>query len=384
MINYCTLHEVFCTFNTDRIKTEKSVIGEQIGGGREYKLECAINVFKTAVKIVVDDIIDNGVQFNFPGSSRGSASMFIDTIKGESYDRFKKKKYLFRDVDPMASNFSIHRLCYLMETASGTMIKRSMRLDSGRRKRIVNKTNNGGFKLGPIKTYKDYVDEVHSLFQYLKRGEIHAILRFGFSGVRLFISYGLDLIIRQNYTEGHEKKKHREFLFCIGTLPSKHKYRLKYTLRRARTRARVMWRRLMFVHDGYYYFSLSKSRLKEIEKDLLRGKEIELKRIQLYKIYDEAIMRALNHSFLFRIKMEEDFSSRFCIIRDIKSNNIELLEVFSGWTLYNISHHVRTYKTILKEESNAYVRHIREKNKPKYAKWLQIRKEKRNKQLKDK
>ena len=92
--------------------------------------------------MVVDDIIDNNVDFKFPGIGRTQAYMRMKRTDGKKFKKaFKNGKW--NDVDFLTSNFSGYQISLDMESKKRTSRQKDIYLSPKDRDRITENTNLG-------------------------------------------------------------------------------------------------------------------------------------------------------------------------------------------------------------------------------------------------
>lgn len=133
-----TASDLFMNFSGKRMKmTAKEC--EAILKNR-HKDIIAKRVFREAVRMVVDDIIENGNTFLLPTRSR-KASMYMKKFKGEDFTRLRKFGK-WKKVDFYESLFSGYQM-YLRYSIGGMDKEKPIYLDPTRRDRIDELTNEG-------------------------------------------------------------------------------------------------------------------------------------------------------------------------------------------------------------------------------------------------
>lgn len=138
-------------------------------------------------------------------------------------------------------------------------------------------------------------------------------------------------------------------------------------MNKLKTKARIMYRRLHYVWDGYCYFSLSKPRLERIKDKLRQGEMIDFGEVMLHKCYDEAFAKALDRSALFRVKTGNE-DTRFASLEHLVTDKAELIEVFHYWDWDTLCLSKRNFMTIMPTERS--VQQIYNQNIKPYYEWL--------------
>jgi hypothetical protein len=133
-----TAKDLFMGFSGRRMKmTAKEC--EAILGNR-HKDIIAKRVFREAVRMVIDDIIENGITFLLPTRSR-QANLFMKKFQGEDFSR-RRKMGKWRKVDFYESLFSGYQM-YLRYNVGGRYKEKPVYLDPARRDRIDELTSQG-------------------------------------------------------------------------------------------------------------------------------------------------------------------------------------------------------------------------------------------------
>lgn len=361
MDNGANLHtfkfrELFIRFDLNSLKLNNKDLLSVYKKG--HKRDFAISVFKMSLIKVIDDIIDKGIQFQFPNSNRGKSWLCMQRITGEEYIQ-SRKNGAFKNFDPVDTNFSAYRIEYCMEKLDGSLVRIPVHLDAKRTKRIAKLAKEHKLKIGKVKTFKNYYKFVKEQYPILCQNDIYRILRYGYFSFRLHMNYGVDIYTRS-----------KDFLLQTGSIYTDQTTMLNYVMKKLKTKARVLYRRLHFLWDGYSYFSLSKERMVEVQKQLQTNKVIDFGEVVLYKFYDDAFTSALNRGALFKIKAG-DPSTRFTNLENLVTDKAELLEVFHDWNWDTISLNKRNYLTILPTEK--YIQTIYNNNIKPYMKWLKMK-----------
>lgn len=106
------------------------------------KRDFATLIWKESVRLVVDDIIENNIQFKLPGLGRTQSYIQMERTTG---DKFKKafKRGKWRDVDFITSNFSGYQLQLVMESMKRTRRTKPIYLGHKDKDRITEYTNQG-------------------------------------------------------------------------------------------------------------------------------------------------------------------------------------------------------------------------------------------------
>lgn len=142
-MNYAT----GCAFNLDEIMMNLNMSKLKFNGndaikinGEPHRKVVAKKVFKEALKIILNDIIDNNVTFELPTGGR-PASIYIKRTQGDNFINARKNGK-WRDVDFLQSNFSGNQMVFSMKT-DNIIKEKPIYLDSKLKNKITDNTNKG-------------------------------------------------------------------------------------------------------------------------------------------------------------------------------------------------------------------------------------------------
>ena len=355
------LRELFITFDTKALKVKKKELFPIFKDGD--KRTFATIVFRDSLEMVIDDIIENGIQFQFPNSYKRKSWFCMQRISDTEYINARKRG-AYKNFDPVDTNFAAYRIEYCIEKNDGSIKRIPVHLNAKRTKKIAKLASAHKLKVGRVKTFQDYYEAIGKKYPMLCQNDIYRILRFGYFSFRLYMAYGADI-----YTSS------RTFLLQTGSIYTDRFTMLRYVMNKLKSKARIMYRRLHYVWDGYCYFSLSKPRLDRIKDKLRQGEIIDFGEVMLHKCYDEAFAKALDRPVLFRVKAGNE-DTRFASVEHLVTDKAELIEVFHYWDWDTLSLSKRNFMTILPAERS--VQQVYNQNIKPYAEWLR---QKRLKQL---
>ena len=132
--------DLFDNFPVEKLKMTKGQCISTYPDGN--KRDLAASIFTRSVQMVVDDIIDNNVDFKFPGIGRTQAYMRMKRTNGNKFKRaFKNGKW--NDVDFLTSNFSGYQISLDMESKKKAFKQKDIYLSPKDRDRITENTNLG-------------------------------------------------------------------------------------------------------------------------------------------------------------------------------------------------------------------------------------------------
>ena len=106
------------------------------------KRDLAASIFVRSVEIVTDDIIENNVQFKFPGLGTTQAYLQMKRTEGSDFkDAFKRGKW--RDIDFIKSNFCGYQLSLIMESLKRPIREKLIYLSKNKKEKITEYVNKG-------------------------------------------------------------------------------------------------------------------------------------------------------------------------------------------------------------------------------------------------
>lgn len=106
------------------------------------KRDLASSIFIRSVEMVVDDIIENNIQFKLPGIGQTQSYLQMERTTGDDFKQaFKRGKW--RDVDFIRSNFTGYCLKFTMLSKKRTMRVKMVYLANSKTRKITEYTNKG-------------------------------------------------------------------------------------------------------------------------------------------------------------------------------------------------------------------------------------------------
>lgn len=142
-MNYATgyalnIHDIFSNFDCSKLKLTSKECEKLIGN--RHRENIAKDIFKSAIKLVLDDIINNNVTFLLPTRSK-KAELYMKRFNKDQFS--KARRYgKWSDVDFLSSNFSSYQMSFKFQSA-GVIREKLVYLDPVNKKKITNNTNNG-------------------------------------------------------------------------------------------------------------------------------------------------------------------------------------------------------------------------------------------------
>ena len=295
------LNELFMNFKSSALKIDGESL-RRLYGNEHKKLLC-YRVFRECVKLIVDDIIDNDVEFRLPTGSR-KTSLLMHTYREEDFKRARQNGK-FSEVDFLDSAFTGNQIILYMYGHRNMPKTKQVYVNKELKQRITDYTHQKRVYYGKHpKTLKDYYDAIQAKFPKIPATDLHKILNFGWKSLYLINSYGGDVLIKDS-----------GFWFYIGELRNDSLAHFEYYKKKLRNKMRVMYNRKKIPWDGYYYFGLSEERYAEyVNSKKRRGrprKYYEFGNVILYKMWDECSIAESGLKYFFKIPYPIDMGFTF-------------------------------------------------------------------------
>lgn len=295
------LDEIFQNFKSQNLLID-GVSLQRLYGDNHKKRLC-YKVFRECVKIIVNDIIDNDVEFQLPTGSR-KTSLQMHTYRDEEFKKARKNGK-FMEVDFIDSNFIANQLQFYMYGHRNIPKAKQVYVNKELKERITKYTNEGRVYYGKIvKTIKDYYPLIKEKFPLIPDSDLQKILNFGWKSLYLVNTYGGDVLIKDS-----------GFWFYIGVLRNDSLGHFNYYKMKLRNKIRVMYSRKKIPWDGYYYFGLSDERYKEfVNSKKKRGrprKHYNFGNIVLYKLWEDCSLSESNFRYFFKVPYPIDMGFTF-------------------------------------------------------------------------
>ena len=132
--------DLFNNFPVNKLKMSKEQCVATYPDGS--KRDLAASIFTRSVQMVVDDIINNNIDFKFPTLGQTQAYLRMKRTTGQNFKKaFKNGKW--NDVDFLTSNFSGYQIVLDMESKKRTTRQKDIYLSPKDRDRITENTNLG-------------------------------------------------------------------------------------------------------------------------------------------------------------------------------------------------------------------------------------------------
>lgn len=308
------LPEIYQNFKSRNLKIDGYSLNYLYGDN--HKKALCYKVFKCCLWLILNDVIDNDVEFALPVNSRAT-SIIMRTYRDKDF-MYSRQNGKFADVDFLESDFTGHELQFCMYGGRGIPKRKRIFVDKTLKKKITDYTNQGRVYYGKTKkTLKDYYDQVKKEFPIIPIEDIKKILNFGWKSVYLVVSYGGDVLIKEDNN-----------WFYIGTLRKNSLQHFKYYKVKLCNKMRVMFKRHKCQWDGYYYFTLNDERYqKYLNCKNKRGrpkKWFEFGNILLYKLKEECLIAESEGKHLFRLKYPIDIGFTFYTL-NLKTKDAEFV-----------------------------------------------------------
>ena len=296
-----TVDELFMNFKSPNLKID--CISLQRLYGDNHKKQLCYKVFRECCKIIINDIIENDVEFQLPVGSR-KTSLFMHTYRETEFE-YARKNGKFEEIDFYESNFTANQIQLCMYGHKNIPIKKQVYVGTNLKQKITDYTNSGKvYFRKTIKTIKDYFESVYELFPQIPQQDIRKILNFGWKALYLINSYGGDVLI-----------KDYSFWMYIGFLHSNSLTHFEYYKKKLRNKIRIMFNRKKIQWDGYYYFSVSEEKYQEyINSKKKRGrprKHFNFGKVNFYKLWDECSLANSGQKYFFKVPYPIDMGFTF-------------------------------------------------------------------------
>lgn len=145
MSNYAMGHsftakDLFINFPIRKLKMTPEICKEIYSDGS--KKDLAAHIFTDSVKLVMDDIIENNIQFKLPKVGRAESNIQMNKIEGDDFKKqFRRGKW--RDIDFITSNFTGYQLQYTIEGKKRPVRYKPIYIAKQDKDRITEYTNQG-------------------------------------------------------------------------------------------------------------------------------------------------------------------------------------------------------------------------------------------------
>lgn len=132
--------ELFQNFPISKLKMTKEQCIKEYSDGN--KRDLASSIFVRSVEMVIDDIIENNIQFKLPGLGQTQSYLQMKRTEGSDFKQaFKNGKW--RDIDFIKSNFNGYQISLIMQSLKRTMREKLIYLSKSKSQKITEYTNKG-------------------------------------------------------------------------------------------------------------------------------------------------------------------------------------------------------------------------------------------------
>lgn len=132
--------DLFQKFPVQKLKMTKEQCLKEYPDGN--KKDLASSIFIRSVEMVIDDIIDNNVQFKFPGLGTSQAYLQMKRTTGQDFkNAFKNGKW--RTIDFIKSNFCGYQISLIMESLKRPVREKLIYLSNNKTSRLNENVNQG-------------------------------------------------------------------------------------------------------------------------------------------------------------------------------------------------------------------------------------------------
>lgn len=282
--------------------------------GHTRRRELSSFIFRTTLFLIIDDIIEEGINFKCPGC-RLPTYMYMKRITGNAFKQARQKGKWF-DVDLLESNFSSAMLVFDSQK-KGFRRTRNIYLDTNRRDKIIEKVNSGFVYTNINEREVDYyIPIIMEKFPGISKKDINYILSECFKLLYLHIVYGTDVVLKMSTPNSFA---YFGFLttnsMVFYTYYSKKLYKkLLYTIKKRK-----------IPHGEYFYFTLTDTQYEEyikIKSEHPRQKIFSFENIMMYAHKDLCYVKQRQYKYFFKVKYKYEFNTIF--FTNVKLKNIEL------------------------------------------------------------
>lgn len=142
-MNYATgyamnINDLFMSFPTNKLSLSSKTCEELIGN--RHKETIAKQIFKSAINLVLDDIIENNATFILPTKSK-KAELYMKRFNREEFSKARRNGK-WNKVDFLTSNFCAYQIIFHFQS-QGVMREKLIYLDPKHRDKITDYTNMG-------------------------------------------------------------------------------------------------------------------------------------------------------------------------------------------------------------------------------------------------
>ena len=295
-------------------------------------------IFRTSMKIVIQDIVERNVTFWLPLTGDKKCNMHMKRVSGKDFQKLRQAGK-WDDIDIVNSNFSGYEIGFYMLGKRTPRVK-TVYVNKQTREAISRYTNIGKqYGDGNIDTkISDYYPQIYKQFPKVPQEDIKRILTFAWKSVYLHNSYGGDLLISGD-----------SMWYYIGNLRKSSLQHFHYYIRKLTVKLRVLYKRKKIDWDGYYYFALSDSQYSNyISQKNKKGrprKNFNFGSVYLYQILDECKINEHYKRYIFRVPLIARVKQKF-FIKELISKDAELIITREPLKFKDILIHENKYEVL--------------------------------------
>lgn len=277
-------------------------------------------IFRTSMKIVIQDIVERNVTFWLPLTGDKKCNMHMKRVSGKDFQKLRQAGK-WDDIDIVNSNFSGYEIGFYMLGKRTPRVK-TVYVNKQTKEAISRYTNMGKqYGDGNIDTkISDYYPQIYKQFPKVPQEDIKRILTFAWKSVYLHNSYGGDLLISGD-----------SMWYYIGNLRKSSLQYFHYYIRKLITKIRIAYRREGSPWKGYYYFALSDTQyenyLLQKNKKGRPRKKFTFGQVFMYEILDECRLNEHSKKYIFRIPSISPTKLKYFVAK--LEANAELIETRS-------------------------------------------------------
>ena len=295
-------------------------------------------IFRTSMKIVIQDIVERNVTFWLPLTGDKKCNMHMKRVSGKDFQKLRQAGK-WDDIDIVNSNFSGYEIGFYMLGKRTPRVK-TVYVNKQTREAISRYTNIGKqYGDGNIDTkISDYYPQIYKQFPKVPQEDIKRILTFAWKSAYLHNSYGGDLLISGD-----------SMWYYIGNLRKSSLQHFHYYIRKLTVKLRVLYKRKKIDWDGYYYFALSDSQYSNyISQKNKKGrprKNFNFGSVYLYQILDECKINEHYKRYIFRVPFIARVKQKF-FIKELISKDAELIITREPLKFKDILIHENKYEVL--------------------------------------
>lgn len=311
-----TILDILYNFPYKKLKLTCEQCKKQSGDNHKQRL--VRKIFRYALNLVLDDIIERNITFWLPLAGAVKCNLHMHRFTGKAFKDLRRGGK-WQDVDILQSNFSGYQIGMYMFGKRTPRVK-NVYVNAEKRSRVSKYTNEGkAYGDGAIDTtINDYIDKVKEQFPLISKSDIKRILSYSWKSLYLHNSYGGDVLIKDG----------ADWIY-FGNLKRSAIQHYHYYIKKLSIKLKVMYRKKKIPWDGYYYFALTNTQYKEyLQQTKAKGRKrkyYSFTNIMMYQILDDCRISEAEKQYIFRTQYIATVNFRF-FIHNFKAP-IELVEM---------------------------------------------------------